>query len=103
MIMNKTIHGFVVISLIVVAFGTLQAAPVREQRLAATVTAIGGGNAVVAGGGGDSSGGGFALHGTIGQAVAAVSSGGSYTLHAGFWTDGRRAGLCAGCEQVDAW
>lgn len=90
MIVNKMMHGFVVISLILLAFGTLQAAPVREQRLAATVTAIGGGNAVVAGGGGYSSGGGFALHGTIGQAVTGVSSGGSYTLHAGFWPDSGR-------------
>lgn len=90
MIVNKMMHGFVVIGLILVAFGTLQAAPVREQRLAVTVTAIGGENAVVAGGGGYSSGGGFALHGTIGQAVTGISSGGSYTLHAGFWTDSGR-------------
>lgn len=49
MIVNRAIHGFVVISLVLVALGTLQAAPVREQRLAVTVAAIGGGNAVAAG------------------------------------------------------
>ncbi|WP_322495856.1 hypothetical protein [Chloroflexus sp.] len=69
------------ISLVLVALGTLQAAPVREQRLAVTVAAIGGGY---------SSGGGFALHGTVGQAVTGISSGGSYSLHAGFWTEGGR-------------
>lgn len=49
MIVNRAIHGFVVISLVLVALGTLQAAPVREQRLAVTVAAIGGGNAAAAG------------------------------------------------------
>lgn len=37
------------------------------------------------GGGGQSSGGAYTLNGTIGQPDAAVSSGGNYALHGGFW------------------
>jgi CSLREA domain-containing protein len=40
---------------------------------------------VVGGGGGRASGSGIALHGTIGQAAVAVSSGGAFRLTGGFW------------------
>ncbi len=40
---------------------------------------------VVAGGGGSSTGGANRLDGTIGQGILGTSSGGSFTLHAGFW------------------
>jgi len=38
------------------------------------------------GGGGQSSGGAYTLAGTIGQPDAAIASGGTHTLHGGFWS-----------------
>ncbi len=73
--------------------GALRAEPAGGQRFTVTPAAISGINSVVASGGGLSNGGAFTLHGTSGQAATGVSSGGTYTLKAGFWNGGAQRSL----------
>jgi hypothetical protein len=64
--------------------GALVAAPALSQSTGGTYALE---RSVVAGGGGSSAGGAYALSGTIAQPEAhAVSTGGLYQLHGGFWS-----------------
>lgn len=90
MISHNIARGCIMIGLVLAIVGWLRPQPAAGQRFTVTLAATSRSGSVVGGGGGYSSGGAFALHGTIGQAVAGVASGGHYTLHAGFWIDGGR-------------
>jgi hypothetical protein len=56
----------------------------------------------IAGGGGTSTGGPYAVSGTIGQPITGESTGGTFTIEAGFWSVESLIGGTAGIESADS-
>ncbi len=84
---ERLYRGLAILVLSFIALGSLYAGSPAGSRFSITPSSVASNFFAVAGGGGISSGGTFTVHGTIGQAVAGVATGGDYRLVTGFWID----------------